>query len=134
MNTISPTPSASNCGACDHGRTTAHRITPEIRNIKPLTVKLPYRPITLTGRIDIVAVANASPRPHIRPARGKVSVVRSPPVAISTVPMNASATPNVSRLPGSRRPRRHTHASTNSRFRVCNTVAVPELVHLMAFR
>ena len=59
---------------------------------------------------------------------------RSPPVAISTVPVNANATPMLSRSPGQRRPRMHTYASTNSRFNVCNTVAVPEFVQSIADR
>ena len=35
---------------------------------------------------------------------------------------------------GSRRPRRHTTPKTNSRFRLCSTVAVPELVQLIDSR
>ena len=50
VNAISPTPSQSNCGAVAHGRTNGSSTSPEIRNAMPLTVKLPQRSMSLTGR------------------------------------------------------------------------------------
>gem|GEM_PF-5803324 len=100
----------------------------------PLTVKLPHFAMSFVGMIDIAAVDAASTRPQIRPIRGSFRVDRLPPVAISTVPTNANATPTASRRPGSRRPRMQTNPSTNSRFRLCSTVAVPEFVQSMANR
>lgn len=134
VNAISPTPSQSNCGAVAHGRTNGSSTSPEIRNAMPLTVKLPQRSMSLTGRNTMAAVDAALIAPQIRPTNGSFSVVKSPPVAISTVPAKASATPMPSRTPGSRRPRRHTTPKTNSRFRLCSTVAVPELVQLIDSR
>ena len=134
VNTISSMPNQSSCGALAHGRTNGVSTKPDMTNMMPLTARLPHRATSLAGRIDSAAVHAASARPHSNPTSGSFSVERSPPVAISTVPVNANATPMLSRSPGQRRPRMHTYASTNSRFNVCNTVAVPEFVQSIADR
>ncbi|RYQ49113.1 hypothetical protein PG1629B_0137 [Bifidobacterium pseudolongum subsp. pseudolongum] len=94
----------------------------------PLTTKLPYFAMSLTGMIARHAHANASARPHSSPGSGNDSAPKSPPVASSHTPVNASATPTTSRALGRRRPRTHTYPSTISRFTVCSTVAVPAFV------
>ena len=95
---------------------------------------LPHRCTSRIGRIDIAPVAAALISPHTSPMAGSFSVDQSPPVAMSTVPTNASATPALSRSPGRRRPRMQTNSSTNSRFSDCSTVAVPAFVQLIEER
>ena len=97
----------------------------------PLVTKLPHLAIIAVGMIDSADVAMALANPHARPCGGNARVDRLPPVAMSTVPMKASATPIVSRLRGMRWLMMHTQASTTSKFRLCRMVAVPELVQLM---
>ena len=68
----------------------------------PLVTKLPHFAIIAVGMIDSADVPMAFTNPHTSPCAGNASVDRLPPVAMSTVPMKASATPIASCLRGIR--------------------------------